>query len=446
MENKTAKQEHPLVKFFDFSLSKKDFDDEVQKKLNDLAKKSKIQGFRPGKTPLSVIRSRYGENVKWETVEHLAKEVIDNKLKNQEGKIASRVSYNEVQPLDTVIDGDYKFTARYEVYPDFEFNFDKCEVVKNPQIEIDEKAMGQMLEWLKLVYGKEEKAQDGMAIAVGNRVIIDMAMESQDKDKDGNPEKLLVLNKYSFVVPINKPEAYLDFPATPLIGKKVGEEVVWKHRYEEDFANPIIAGSEITLRATILEIFQHKLLSEDELYLKLGLKDKEPQARLDDIRRQISSQLEKRQKQVLLSRISKSLVDGHKFEVPPTMLEEELMKIGQNLKIHPVLLKNSEDPKHKVLWEKMNNRGVTNVSTSIIWKKISESMPEKVKNEEVLAQVKKISEEFERSEEVYKNLMKDQKTLMRAYEEVHQDKIINWLKSQMKFADEKKDFAEFMIG
>ena len=340
---------------------------------------------------------------------------------------------------------DYRYQASYEVFPEFELDFSKCKAIKNPQIEIDDQALDKMIDWLRLVYGKEVKS-DERAIEGGDSIVIDLAMYSQDKDSEGNPEKLLELNKYNFIVPIYKPERYLDFPAQALLSKKVGDEVTWKHEYEKDFANPVIAGQTITLKAIVNEVQYRQPLSKEKLYEKLGLKNKEENERRKDIKKQVIAQLDSRKKQVLMSRINKTLVNAHKFEIPPSFLEEELMKIGQNLKIHPALLRNSEDKKHKALWERFETRGISNASSSIIWMNISEKLPEKVTNEEVLAQVKVISEEFENPSEVYKNLSKDKQTLMRAYDEIHKDKIINWLKTQLKFEDDKVDFAEFMIG
>ena len=93
---KNTKQRHPLVKIIEFSLPKKKLDDDIIKRINKLAKKTKIQGFRPGKVPMSIIKDRYGESVKSEAVEIFAKEVINEKVKGE--KIASKISYNQ---LDT---------------------------------------------------------------------------------------------------------------------------------------------------------------------------------------------------------------------------------------------------------------------------------------------------------------------------------------------------------
>jgi len=440
--NSVIDQAHPLVNNFDFSIPRQKLDEEINKKLHKLAKTVKIQGFRPGKVPLSVIKNRYGNEAKFEAVEKLAKEVIDDKLKNT--KLASQVSYSEAGD-NSNNDKDYQYRARYEVYPDFEIDFNKCSKVKNPSIEINDLAINQMIDWLKIIYGEEIKSVDHL-IAGGDRIVIDLVMHSQEKDSEGNLEKLLELKNYNFVVPIYKPQNYLDFPADALLGKKADEEVTWMHNYQKDFTNPIIAGKKITLVAKIHEVHHRKTLTDEVLYEKLGLKTKSDDDRKEDIKIQIINQLEKKQKNVLLSRMIKSLIAAHKFEIPPSVLESELIKIGKDLKIHPTLLRNSQEKKHQQLWERFNERGKINASTSIIWLKISDLLPEKVKNEEVLEQIKVISQEFDNPGEVYKNLVKDQQTLMRAYEEVFQDKAINWLKDKMKIEDEKVEFAEFMIG
>ena len=49
-------------------------DEEVQKRLRDLARKSRINGFRPGKVPVRVIQQRYGAQVRQEVLGEITQE------------------------------------------------------------------------------------------------------------------------------------------------------------------------------------------------------------------------------------------------------------------------------------------------------------------------------------------------------------------------------------
>ena len=90
---------------------------EVQKRLQDLVGKVRIDGFRRGKVPVKIIQERYGDSVYAEALNELINHVYSAGLK--ESNVVPAGS-PKITPVDEVLkkDQDFKFTAVFDVFPD----------------------------------------------------------------------------------------------------------------------------------------------------------------------------------------------------------------------------------------------------------------------------------------------------------------------------------------
>ncbi|MCD8524539.1 MAG: trigger factor [Gammaproteobacteria bacterium] len=90
---------------------------EVQKRLQDLVGKVRIDGFRRGKVPVKIIQERYGDSVYAEALNELINHVYSAALK--ESNIVP-AGAPKITPLNDAFkkDEDFKFTAVFEVFPE----------------------------------------------------------------------------------------------------------------------------------------------------------------------------------------------------------------------------------------------------------------------------------------------------------------------------------------
>lgn len=104
---------------------------EMQKRLNDLAGKARIDGFRRGKVPVKVIKERYGASVYSETLNDLINKVYSETLKDANIIPAGAP---DVVPLNEKIEQDkpFDFTATFEVYPEIELKDFSTLVIETP--------------------------------------------------------------------------------------------------------------------------------------------------------------------------------------------------------------------------------------------------------------------------------------------------------------------------
>ena len=104
-------------------------DDEVDQRLKSLRSRVKIDGFRPGKVPMSVVSQQYGDSVYQEVVGELFQSTFYEAAEQEKIKVAGmpKIEATTLEPGK-----DLEYTATFDTYPDFKIaDVSKMEV-KNP--------------------------------------------------------------------------------------------------------------------------------------------------------------------------------------------------------------------------------------------------------------------------------------------------------------------------
>ena len=119
---------------------------EQQRILRSFRRQAKIPGFRPGKAPESVIRTRYAEEVKREVLEALVPKFFWKEAQAQDFRVVGApniqdVKFEESQPLE--------FRAEFEIVPDFELKEYRRLKVHYKEPEVSEEEISAELDRLR---------------------------------------------------------------------------------------------------------------------------------------------------------------------------------------------------------------------------------------------------------------------------------------------------------
>ncbi|MFT6165266.1 MAG: trigger factor, partial [Zhongshania aliphaticivorans] len=121
-------------------------DGAVDSRLQKAAKTVKLDGFRPGKVPMSVVRQRFGQSVRMEVLGEVMNECFYEAIQQQELKPAGRP---EIEPKSLEAGKDIEFVATFEVFPEIEAKDYSSIVVKKPVAEITAADVDKMIENLR---------------------------------------------------------------------------------------------------------------------------------------------------------------------------------------------------------------------------------------------------------------------------------------------------------
>nr|WP_318967233.1 trigger factor [Arsukibacterium sp.] len=302
-------------------------DSEVKNRLRDLAKRQRIDGFRPGKAPVSIIQKRYGQAVLQEVASEQMQRsfyeaVIENKL--------TPAGAPTFAPGTLAAGKDLEFAATFEVYPDVTVaNLEKIEVNK-PVVEISEEDLTKMLETLRKQHAKWQ-AKKGAA-AEGDRVTMDFVGSIDGEEFEGGKAS-------DFQLELGAGRMIPGFE-DGIIGKKAGQKTTIEVTFPEDYHAENLKGKAASFAVTVNTV-EEQVLPElnDEFATLFGLAEASVDALKTEVRKNMERELKQTIKGKVKEQVIKGLLANNEVEVPQSLIggevevlrKQALQRFGNNV-------------------------------------------------------------------------------------------------------------------
>lgn len=287
---------------------------ELDNAYKQLKKTAKVKGFRPGKTPRSVLERMFKKDVHNDVSSKLLQDSFMEALKETDLNI---VGNPEIDPPQLDEKGPYKYDATVEIKPDID-NIDfKGLALKKALYQVTDEEMDAQLQMLQKNLAQQIPATDDRGVEENDFVLIDF-----EGFENGKPfSETQKTENFTMKIGAGAISKTLD---EFLIGKKPGEDIEITINFPEDHFNEKLANHEITFHVKLHEI-REEVLPEinDEFAKKLGQYET-----LGEVKNAITENLkqgyEKRVEQELNEQIFQELIEKTEFELPQSMIEYEL--------------------------------------------------------------------------------------------------------------------------
>ena len=213
--NKTSDVTATIV----IEIEKADYQDKVDKSLNQLRQKASIPGFRQGKVPKGVVQKMYGKNVLTEELNKVVSEELSKFLEDSNLRLLGEPVATEGndKPLD--LDKDENFTFYFDIAlsPEFELPLDKTDELTQYSIKLEADALDKQVKHYQQSLGTHEKVDsDTQESDLLKGTLTEL--KNGKKKRDG-----LVVDDAVLLPSYIKDETIKN----NLLGKKVGDEVVF---------------------------------------------------------------------------------------------------------------------------------------------------------------------------------------------------------------------------
>jgi len=290
---------------------------ELDNAYKELKKNAKVKGFRPGKTPRSVLERLYGKDVRADVSSRLIQDSFIEVLKESEMNV---VGMPDIDPPELKAGEAFTFVATVEVNPELEnYKIDGFQLKKTLYRATDEEVDAQ-LQMLRNNLARMVPIEEDRPVADGDYVVVDY-----EGLKDGKPFAETQRTE-NFSMKIGDGMIHPDIDAG-LVGLKAGESTEVSVQFADDYFNEKLAGLGITFLIDLKEIReQHLPEIDDEMAKRLGQFES-----LEDLKAKINENLSmgyaKRQEQELNEQVFTALLDQQEFEVPESMVAHELENI-----------------------------------------------------------------------------------------------------------------------
>jgi trigger factor len=302
-----------------------ELDAKVVARLGELKNRVRINGFRPGKVPLDHLRRLYGRAVMAEAIEAAvveanAKIVSDHGLRLAgEPKVSLPSAEDEVKDV-MAGKSDLAYSVAVEILPKIELADFKGIAVERLVAEVTDEEVERAVE--EIARRNRPYAEVGEGAQTGDRVIISYAGTIDGQAFEGGSAEDVPVELGS--------NTFLPGFEEQLLGITAGETRTVKTTFPANYPRAALAGKEAEFSVTAKRIERPQEGSIDDEFAKsLGL---ESLARLkeavrDRLQREHAAVSRRRLKRMLLDRLD----ERHKFELPPSMVEEEFNNVWKSL-------------------------------------------------------------------------------------------------------------------
>jgi trigger factor len=313
---------------FQISVPASDLDAKADARLVDLKDKVRLNGFRPGKVPVSHLKKVYGRSVMAETIDQTIRDTNSQIFTERGFRLATEPKITmptEQKAVEDILAGksDLTYTVSIEVVPPIQLADFKSFTVEKPIAEVTDSDVDDAIKRIAdqnrtyAAKGEGAKAESGDRVTISFKGTIDGA-----PFEGGTGEGIAVTIGSNTFIPGFEEQ---------LIGIAPGETRSLKVPFPKNYANDKLAGqpAEFETTATLIEAPQETKI-DDEFAKSLGLDslDKLKQAARERLSMEFAGATRQRVKRMLLDRLDES----HRFEAPPSLVEEEFKLMWNSIK------------------------------------------------------------------------------------------------------------------
>jgi trigger factor len=287
-------------------------EEEVSLRLRNLARKVKVDGFRPGKVPMNLVVKRFSDSVRQEVARDMVQPTLYEALASNK-LVPAGTPYVEPEIVES--GKDFKYTAQFEVFPEIdvkELNQAEVEII---DASVNDTDLNVMIE--KLREQNKEWNHVKRAVASGDKLTIDFVGFLDGVAFDGGTadDYELVIGSGSMI------PGFED----GLINAEIGKAFDLKVTFPEDYGHADLAGKETTFNVTVKEIKEGTLpLLDEDFALKFNIKEGGIDALKKDIKQNMERELERRLSSMNRETVFDRLLEANIFELPSALIDQEI--------------------------------------------------------------------------------------------------------------------------
>lgn len=402
-------------------------DGAVQKRLQDLARNVKMNGFRPGKVPFSVVKKRYGDSVRQEVLgevmqRHYFEAVQQEKL--------MPAGYPQLELIENKNGENLKFKATLEVYPEVTVADLSTVEIEKQTAEVSDADLDKMLETLQAQRATwkavQRKAKDGDQIVVDFKGAID-----GEAFAGGEATQFpLELGSNSMIPGFEE----------QLTGAKAGDALDVKVTFPEDYHVAELKGKDAVFATTVHVVNEKELPSLEELTKVLAADDVD--ALRSDVRSNMERELRNAVKAGVKNQVMNALVEAHEVDVPKAMLDQEIDRMRQEMIQQMQAPKGAETPDLPAdLFEEQATR---RVKLGLVVAEIIKQEALKADEAAVRSQVEDLAAVYEDPQEVINWYYGDAERLREVESLVLEDTVVDLVVEKAKVSEKSVNFDDIM--
>ena len=407
---------------------------EVDARLRRLARTVKMDGFRPGKVPMSVVAQRYGYSVQYEVMNDKVGEAFSNAANEAQLRVAGQPRITE---KDGAPDGEMSFDAVFEVFPEVKIADLSDAPVEKLAADVDAAAIDRTLDILRKQRRTfAQRAQDAAA-AEGDRVTVDFEGKIDGETFEGGKAEA-----FQFIV--GEGQMLKEFEDA-VRGMKIGDSRTFPLAFPADYHGKDVAGKEADFMVTVRKLEAATLPEVNDLLAKsLGIAD----GTVDSLRADIKKNLEREVKFRVLAKnkqaVMDALVSKAELDLPNASVQSELGRMIEAARADLKQRGVKDADKAPIPEDVFRPQAERRVRLGLVVAELVRSNGLQAKPEQIKAHIDELAASYEKPADVVRWYQSDRNRLAEVEAAVIENNVTDFVLDKAAVTEKQVSFDELM--
>ena len=407
---------------------------EVDSRLKRLARTVKMDGFRPGKVPMTVVAQRYGYSVHYEVMNDKVGEAFAHAANEATLRVAGQPKITEKEQSP---EGELAFDAVFEVFPEVKIGDLSSAEVERVTAEVTDSAIDRTVDILRKQRRTFAQRPQDAAAQEGDRVTVDFEGKIDGETFQGGKA-----DDFQFLV--GDGQMLKEFEQA-VGGMKIGESKTFPLAFPADYHGKDVAGKQADFMVTVKKIEAANLPEVNEALAKsLGIAD----ATVDGLRADIKKNLEREVKFRVLARNKQSVMDAlvakSELDLPKSSVQAEMDRMIEGARADLKQRGIKDADKAPIPEEMFRPQAERRVRLGLVVAELVRASELKARPEQIKSHVEELAASYEKPEDVVRWYYSDNRRLAEVEAIVIENNVTDFVLSKAKVSEKAVSFEDLM--
>lgn len=409
---------------------------QVEKRIQQVAKTAKIDGFRKGKVPVSHIRVQYGAGIQQEVINDVIRDTVFDAIRQENIRAVGMPNIDDVK-----LENDFLvYQATVETFPEVEVKgLDEIEVERQVATinDDDVDTMIENLQKQRQVYvAKDGEVTDGDQVKFDFEGTID-----GEKFEGGSAQDFSLVIGSGRMIP-----GFED----GIKGMKAGEEKVIDVTFPEDYQAENLKGKKAQFKINVKSVEQAQLPELNQEFFELfGVKEGGLDKLKTDVRKNMEREVKNAGRNQVKEATFNAMLEKNEIEVPASMLEQEidrqrnqmLNRFAQQFGANPKTFNKDMLPN-----ELFEDQALRSARLGVLLSSLIDSNKLEVNQERVTDFIKEMAENYEEPAEVVEYYSNNAKERANIEAVVLEDQLVEHILAKAKVSEKPVSYQELLAS
>ena len=432
MQHANIEQLSALERRINLSVEMQAIESEVANRLKHIARTARVDGFRHGKVPMSIVAKQYGGEVRQEVLGNAVERAFSNAVQENKLKVAG---FPRIEPKTDAADQSlFEFYAVFEVYPEITLGDISTAEISRPVVAVGDAEIDKTLDVLRKQRVQYESAD--RAAQTNDLVTLDYIGKVDGEVFAGGEAK-------GFRVVIGEGRTLPDFE-TALLDVKAGDKKTFDVAFPADYQAMELAGKTAQFSVEVTDVAAPKLPEIDAEFAKsLGVADGDVVKMRAEIKSNLEREVKNRVQAQIKDQVMQALLAVTSVDTPKSLVQNEAQRLMEQARndLQARGMNVADIPMPTDLFEERAQR---RVALGLILAEVVQANALTAKPEQIREMIEEIAQSYEEPKDVVNWYRKNPEKMQEIESLALENNVVEWVLGQAKVTDQALAFDELM--